>query len=102
VYSISPYTLSADRARDNHAIHRVGLPPGFVDETLATIDLLIPLTKPDCNGWLVKEIDSWRLDRTVVHRDPPNQSKAFYGYWQDKLMAIEDAFERAKPKNIFQ
>ncbi len=57
---------------------------------------------PSCNGCLAKELDSWGLDRNIVHRDRPNFNKAYYGYWREKLMAIEEAFERTKPRSISQ
>lgn len=28
--------------------------------------------------------------------------KSRYPYWQDKLLAIEDAFEKSKPRNLAQ
>jgi hypothetical protein len=80
----------------------IGLPRKFIDETLATIDLLVPLTKSSCNSWLAKEIESWGLDRNLIHRDPPDHRKSSYGFWQEKLQAIEDNFDRTKPRSIFQ
>ena len=47
-------------------------------------------------------MESWALDRNIIHRDPPIPSKANYRYWQDRLMAIEDAFERSKPRSVSQ
>jgi hypothetical protein len=80
------------------------LPSGFVEETLKTTDLLIPLIKATCNGWLADEIKTWQqdLDVTIRNREMPDFNKQSYGYWQDRLVAIEDAFERTKPKNIIQ
>jgi len=78
------------------------LPSAFFDEALSTIDLLIPLTKSGCNSWLAHEIAAWGLDQNLVHRDRPDHDKASYAYWQDRLLAIEEAFESSKPKSVFQ
>lgn len=74
----------------------------MIDETLATIDLLAPLTKPDCNSWLADEIRRGAVDRNIMHRDPPNLDKARYCFWQGKLSIIEEAFGKAKPTGFFQ
>lgn len=74
----------------------------MIDETLATIDLLAPLTKADCNSWLADEIRRGAVDRNIMHRDPPNLDKARYHFWQEKLTIIEEAFGKAKPTGFFQ
>lgn len=78
------------------------LPQDFLLETLATIDLLIPLSKASANGWLAHQIERYELDRNLVHRDPPVQNKSRFPYWQDRLLTIEEAFNKSKPRSFLQ
>ncbi|KAI3335415.1 hypothetical protein F4824DRAFT_489607 [Ustulina deusta] len=78
------------------------LNPDFIEETLATVDLLIPFTKASCNGWLADEIKRLGLDQNIIHRAPPAMNKSRYPYWQDKLLAIEETFEKSKPRSFLQ
>lgn len=78
------------------------LTKSLISETLSTIDLLIPLTNPECNSWLARELQTWGLDRNINHRDPLNLNKTRYTYWKDRLLDIEATFQRAKPRSIFQ
>ncbi|KAI1296112.1 hypothetical protein F5Y03DRAFT_296683 [Xylaria venustula] len=74
----------------------------FIEETLATIDLLIPFTKASCNGWLAVEIKRLGLDQNIMHRDTPMMQKSRYPFWQDKLLVIEENFEKSKPRSFLQ
>lgn len=81
---------------------RAFLPDDFLQETLATIYLLIPCTKPSANGWLEHEIEWHNLDRNLWHRDPPVRNKSRFPYWQDRLLDIEEAFDKSKPRSFPQ
>ncbi|KAH8895399.1 hypothetical protein GQ53DRAFT_839036 [Thozetella sp. PMI_491] len=78
------------------------LPCDLIEETLATIDLLAPLTNAKCNAWLANEISYRALDENMVHRDPPNRDKARYSYWHERLSIIEETFEKTKPITFIQ
>ncbi|KAI0514668.1 hypothetical protein F5B22DRAFT_226550 [Xylaria bambusicola] len=85
------------------ALQDFPLPHDYIDETLATISLLIPLNDARCNRWLHEQISAGRVDKHIRYcREEPEHSKLYYGYWQVRLENIEKAFERARPRNIFQ
>ncbi|KAK0707007.1 hypothetical protein B0T26DRAFT_806648 [Lasiosphaeria miniovina] len=85
------------------------LPPAFVDETLATINLLVPLEDGRCNAWLGGEIARLGgeiarlgLDDQLIYRKAANRSKRGFVFWQDRLLAFSDAFDRARPSGLAQ
>ncbi|KAI1366708.1 hypothetical protein F5Y08DRAFT_124694 [Xylaria arbuscula] len=74
----------------------------FIEETIATIALLIPCTNDRCNSWLANEVQRLGLDKNIIHREAATMDKSRYPYWQDKLLAIEDAFEKSRPRTLAQ
>lgn len=79
------------------------LPEGYIDETLKTIDLLIPTSNANCNRLVNKELGLGKLDKKfVLRREPPNVDRSEYGFWQERLADIDEAFERARPRSPVQ
>ncbi|KAI1366710.1 hypothetical protein F5Y08DRAFT_351137 [Xylaria arbuscula] len=102
------------------------LEPEFIEETLATIKLLASITdvshhdrrtmRSDLavarikrNEWLADEVKRHMLDHNIARHDflPRHLNyascrKSRYPYWQNRLLAIEDAFEKAKPRSFRQ
>ncbi|KAI0444255.1 hypothetical protein F4803DRAFT_511949 [Xylaria telfairii] len=78
------------------------LPGDYVNETLATIDLLIPITNPSCNIWLSREISLANIDHDISFRNTPVANISKYKYWQERLKIMNETFERARPRNLSQ
>ncbi|KAL2125433.1 hypothetical protein VTJ04DRAFT_1798 [Mycothermus thermophilus] len=75
------------------------LPDGLIEETLQTLDLLIPLDNKNCVRWITRKVEDERVDhelrwRRKVERDP----EAYY-YWLERLLKLSDAFEKTRPKS---
>ncbi|KAK3361039.1 hypothetical protein B0T24DRAFT_692682 [Lasiosphaeria ovina] len=95
------HVAALKRIRDSVSCNAF-LPPAFVDETLATINLLVPLEDGRCNAWLGGEIARLSLDDQLVYRKAANRSKRGFVFWQDRLLAFSDAFDRARPSGLAQ
>ncbi|KAJ6442558.1 class I glutamine amidotransferase-like protein [Purpureocillium lavendulum] len=78
------------------------LPDEFVDETLATLGLLVPHSMAACNVWLRGETARLGLDRDLMYRATADRRKGSYPYWQDRLAALCEAFDRTKPSSPMQ
>src|SRR3569833_148331 len=78
------------------------LPPMFIEETVATISLLIPPTRASCNRWLSAEIQSRGLDRNLMYRTSALKTIKEYPFWGERLDVISEALNSSKPKNLFQ
>ncbi|KAI0147304.1 hypothetical protein GGR57DRAFT_477013 [Xylariaceae sp. FL1272] len=78
------------------------LPHRYLDETIATIDLLLPLDQRKCNKWLRGQVDALGLDQDIIHRRAPNFDRSYYVYWHARLIDIEHAFETARPRSLVQ
>ncbi|KAI8626159.1 hypothetical protein F5Y19DRAFT_447398 [Xylariaceae sp. FL1651] len=74
----------------------------YIDETLATIDLFLPVTKASCNTWLAREVLLNKVDPDIIYRSPPDPRKSRYGYWQARLVNIDETFDRARPRSLTQ
>ena len=83
-------------------ISREFLPAALLDETLATLNLLVPHSKADCTKWLIAEIGSAGLDPDILYRETADRNKAGYLYWREKLLGLSEAFDRSKPSNLIQ
>lgn len=42
------------------------------------------------------------MDSNIVHRNRPDPRKSSYPYWQDRLLMMEEAFEKTNPRSVFQ
>jgi hypothetical protein len=74
----------------------------LIDESLATLDLIIPHTSVKCNTWLSTEVTRKGLDRNILHRTSASQCISDYPHWQTRLSAIAEALERSKPATVGQ
>lgn len=77
-------------------------PGAFIDETLATINMLIPHTNASCNRWLRTEIETQGLDPTMMYRTSASRVSTEYPFWRERLDTIVDALETSKPRNFYQ
>ncbi|KAL2125430.1 hypothetical protein VTJ04DRAFT_1795 [Mycothermus thermophilus] len=78
------------------------LPQEFIEETLETISLLIPLGHTACNRWLDTEIVRRGLDPMLRFRSNASRRKMAYSYWREQLLELSDTFDKAKPQNPVQ
>ncbi|KAH6612285.1 hypothetical protein B0J18DRAFT_470399 [Chaetomium sp. MPI-SDFR-AT-0129] len=78
------------------------LPPCLMDETLETLNLLIPQGNPPCNVWISKEVSRLSLDPQLQYRTTANRSTRAYSYWQGRLLDLSDAFDKTKPTGPIQ
>ncbi|KAK4139629.1 uncharacterized protein C8A04DRAFT_40552 [Dichotomopilus funicola] len=78
------------------------LPPGLLDETVETLNLLIPQGNPPCNVWISKEVSRLGLDPQLQYRTTTNRSTRAYSYWQGRLLDLSDAFDKTKPTGPIQ
>ncbi|KAH7109810.1 hypothetical protein EDB81DRAFT_833104 [Dactylonectria macrodidyma] len=78
------------------------LPSALIDETLTTLNLLIPHSLTSCNTWLKGEISRLSLDPDIMYRDTADRNKGSYTYWQERLFSLSDAFDRTKPSSPIQ
>ena len=81
----------------------VFLPAEFINETLATLSLLVPHTKQGCNAWLRAQVDTFRLDPFIIlDRQLVERGKRKYPYWQVRLVALAEAFDKKMPTGPIQ
>jgi hypothetical protein len=79
------------------------LPSEFVNETLSTLSLLVPQTKQECNAWLRAQVDVYRLDPFIIlDRQVVERGKRKYPYWQMRLVALSETFDRKMPTGPVQ
>lgn len=62
----------------------------------------MPITKASCNSWLKEEIRLEELDDDVFYRVSPTLNRARYEYWQERLVVLAEAFDRARPRSLPQ
>lgn len=74
----------------------------LVDETIATLNLLIPHSMPGCNTWLQGQINRLGLDSNLMYRQTASRRKGAYVHWQERLLLLSEAFGRSKPSTLFQ
>jgi hypothetical protein len=74
----------------------------MIDETFATINLLIPHSIPKCNVWLKEEITRADLDRNVMYRQTAERDKRAYNFWSERLFTMSETFQITKPLNPIQ
>lgn len=79
------------------------LPHSLIKETLTTLNLLISHDSPSCNTWLRNEISTYELDPELVYRAvAASRNKADFIFWHDRMNALSEYFDLAKPNSIFQ
>lgn len=60
------------------------------------------MSQASCNSWLTDEIRLEGLDDHIWYRGEPKLEKINYRYWQDRLLVIAEAFEKARPHSLLQ
>ena len=90
------------------ALHLIGdsagdiFPPGFIDETLRTIALLLPSADSACNKWLETREKTQNLDPGIRQLPSAPRDVGAYAYWLDRLLIIEESFDQHEPATLSQ
>jgi len=84
-------------------------PPGLIEETLRTLDLLFPRGDTDTERWIVSQKsehgDSLHPDLSMMTRDhavSSDRRAANFHYWRDELISLKERFDQPKPTSISQ
>lgn len=78
------------------------LPEAFFDETLNTLALLLPRTDLECIKWFRKAHLTRPLDPAISSLSPAPREIVEDEYWRDRLLIIDEAFDRAEPVTMSQ
>lgn len=80
-------------------------PPGFCEETLHTIALLLPSINKGIGSWYRKQQKVYRLDSRAIKRPllraEGRQIDRFY-FWRERLTILKQVFDEAEPKTMSQ
>lgn len=90
------------RINANTSPSNLFISPEFIEETIATLNLLIPHDNPTCNSWIREEIDRYELDPELVYRATASRNKGDFIFWQERLSALSEHFDRTKPSSLVQ
>jgi hypothetical protein len=82
-------------------------PPGFVEETLRTLSLLLPLGNKKVLRWFLAEqkrcVVDESIDRNAIKCSPlttkDRQIEKFV-FWHDRLVMLKQAFDEADPTTV--
>lgn len=80
-------------------------PPGFCQETLHTIALLLPSVDISVKRWYRKQQRLYRLDSRAIKcpllRVEGRQIDKFH-FWRERLVILKQVFDEAEPRTISQ
>ena len=77
-------------------------PPGFLDETLRTLRLLEIDRNAQPPRWSIIKARSRPRDIELGYGGPVSYELNSYHFWQDRLAALDDAYQQAKPVSLMQ
>ncbi|KAL3425219.1 hypothetical protein PVAG01_04500 [Phlyctema vagabunda] len=84
--------------------HSNVFPPGFIEETIRTISLLLPANDKATARWFQKKDDDQAsqsgLNCAILSSLDRRIEK--FEYWHDRLVMLKDAFDLAEPKSVRQ
>ncbi|KAI1311437.1 hypothetical protein F5Y03DRAFT_382173 [Xylaria venustula] len=86
-------------------VHRQMFPPGFVDETLRTLSLLIPQNDTKTQEWIESQIEEHDLDPLLTECGSlATQERRFenFSYWNNRLVILKQALDDAQPQTLSQ
>ncbi|KAL2270850.1 hypothetical protein VTJ83DRAFT_221 [Remersonia thermophila] len=95
--------VTALRRLEQSGTSRGILPDGLIEETLETMNLLIPIESAACNKWLKRQTQKHGLDDPLHFRDyrngSPDRDVERFRYWRERLLKLSDVFMRTKPQS---
>ncbi len=82
-------------------------PPGFVDETIRTLALLLPQNDRGTKRWIGLQTDSSRkpLDAELAKCGSLRTHERFfekYSFWRDRIVILKEAFDESRPRTLSQ
>ncbi|KAI0429288.1 hypothetical protein F5Y09DRAFT_262673 [Xylaria sp. FL1042] len=86
-------------------VHRQMFPPGFIDETLSTLSLLIPQNDTKTQEWIESQIEDHDLDPLLTECGSlSTQERRFenFNYWNNRLVILKQALDESRPQTLSQ
>jgi hypothetical protein len=80
-------------------------PPGFIDETLQTVALLLPSSDKDVKAWFKKLSSSQNFDSTAIKCCPlraEDRRIENFEFWRDRIVILKQFFDEAEPRTLSQ
>ncbi|KAI1369407.1 hypothetical protein F5Y08DRAFT_152819 [Xylaria arbuscula] len=80
-------------------------PPGFIDETLRTLALVIPQNDRATQAWLATQIQAFDLDPLIAECGSlTTHERRFesFSYWNNRLVVLKQALDEARPQTLRQ
>jgi hypothetical protein len=74
----------------------------FLDETLNTINLILPVADPASNYWIGKATNNSTVDPNLAFRTGNAVNSGNFPHWANRLSILSDAFNRATPNTFAQ
>lgn len=74
----------------------------FIEETLNTIKLILPVTRPDCNAWIGKVAESYSIDPNISLREGITLNSVNFLHWGYRLATLSEIFDRSIPSTFTQ
>ncbi|KAF2188447.1 hypothetical protein K469DRAFT_703042 [Zopfia rhizophila CBS 207.26] len=74
--------------------------PNFIDETLDTINLVLPISSPDCNAWVGRATRNSSVDPNLSVRKALNLGNFFC--WGHRLSRLSSIFKQSSPSTVAQ
>ncbi|KAI0818172.1 hypothetical protein GGR55DRAFT_685580 [Xylaria sp. FL0064] len=84
-------------------VHRQMFPPGFIDETLRTLSLLIPQNDTKTQEWIESQIEDHDLDPLLTECGSlSTQERRFenFNYWNNRLVILKQALDESRPQTL--
>ncbi|TGJ81043.1 hypothetical protein E0Z10_g7723 [Xylaria hypoxylon] len=86
-------------------VHQPMFPPGFIDETLRTLSLLIPQNDNKTQMWVKLQIEDHDLDPLLSECGSlTTQDRRFenFNYWNNRLVILKQALDESRPQTLSQ
>ncbi|KAI1202030.1 hypothetical protein F5X97DRAFT_330906 [Nemania serpens] len=80
-------------------------PPGFVDETLRTLSLLLPQNDGKTQAWVGAQIEEHGLDPLLAECGSlATHERRFenFNYWNNRLVILKQALDESRPRTLSQ
>jgi hypothetical protein len=86
-------------------VHQQIFPPGFVEETLRTLSLLLPQNDKRTQAWIGTQIEDHGLDPLLAECGSlGTHERRFenFNYWNDRLVILKQALDESRPRTLSQ
>ncbi|KAI1338582.1 hypothetical protein F5Y15DRAFT_386313 [Xylariaceae sp. FL0016] len=86
-------------------IQRTVFPPGFIDETLRTLALLLPQNDTSVQSWVQTQIKDNELDPLLLECGSlPTHKRRYesFQFWHNRLVILKQALDDSRPQTMWQ